>query len=322
MQDHNTRRLFIVGVGRSGTSLLQSMLNAHPRICFPPETSFIRRFLVTDSLRRMWEDDPGSVAKVLGDDELIGRLALDEGAIDSILSSLGGAFSVVELYVRLLEAYAAEAGKADAAWIGDKDPRSVEYLPLIHRCFPEARILHIIRDPRDVLASKKKAAWSKNQSSFRHVFANRVQLKMGREQGRRLFGPNYMEFAYEELLGNANRVLTRISRLLDLDFHPAMLEFSDSSKRLVSQDEMQWKKETLGPLLATNSGKWKDSLASWETALTERVCGEAFRAMNYEKEAGRCGLRLTERLLLPAAQVLMAASDPIYRLYRKIRVAK
>jgi hypothetical protein len=42
--------VFIVGVGRSGTSLLHSMLNAHTRVCFPPEINFIRRFLATPQL--------------------------------------------------------------------------------------------------------------------------------------------------------------------------------------------------------------------------------------------------------------------------------
>ena len=40
------KKLFIVGVGRSGTTLLQSMLNAHPEICFTPETHFVKRYLV------------------------------------------------------------------------------------------------------------------------------------------------------------------------------------------------------------------------------------------------------------------------------------
>jgi len=38
----NFTPIFIVGVGRSGTSLVQSMLNAHSKIAFPPETHFVR----------------------------------------------------------------------------------------------------------------------------------------------------------------------------------------------------------------------------------------------------------------------------------------
>ena len=41
----NPQKLFIVGVGRSGTTLLQSMLNSHPEICFTPETHFFKRYI-------------------------------------------------------------------------------------------------------------------------------------------------------------------------------------------------------------------------------------------------------------------------------------
>lgn len=322
MHDSELGRLFIVGVGRSGTSLLQSMLNAHPRVCFPPEINFIRRFLATHALEKMWTHDKDSVARMLVSDELMARLGIEEKTIQSILASMSDSFSSKELYVRLLDAYATEAGKENAAWIGDKDPRSVEYLPLIHRCFPEARILHIVRDPRDVLASKKKAEWSKDQSVLRHVFANRVQLKMGREEGGRLFGAQYLEFSYEQLLGDATGVLSRISDFLALDFDPAMLDFSKSSRQLVSEEEMQWKKETLGPLLATNRGKWKESLSAWEVALTERVCNEAFRVTNYEKSVDMRQLSLTQRLSVPLIKLIMASLDPVYRFYRKTAIAK
>ena len=63
-----------------------------------------------------------------------------------------------------------------------------------------------------------------------------------------------------------------------------MLDYSQSSKSLVSDREMQWKKETLGPLLQSNTRKWEINLAPWEIALTEKVCHEAFHRLGYRKE--------------------------------------
>ena len=221
--------VFIVGVGRSGTSLLQSMLHAHPKVCFVPEFNFIRRFLATDELQKSWAHYRDSVATRLVSDELIARLGLGEERIRDILNTLGKQFSASDLYLQLLK-NAAVASKGHVMWIGDKDPRSVEYLPVLHHFFPEARVLHIIRDPRDVLSSKKKAGWSKDHSPLRHIFANRVQLKMGRRQGPQLFGPAYLEFAYEELIGDPAAVLDRICRLLGIEFNTSMLDFPKNSR--------------------------------------------------------------------------------------------
>jgi hypothetical protein len=312
------RMVFIVGVGRSGTSLLQSMLHSHPNVCFVPEINFIRRFLATDDLDRNWERDRNDVISRLTSDELISRLGLGPDRISAILQSLDDHFSSRSLYLQLLSAFCQQENtKDDIQWVGDKDPRSVEFLPTLHHYFPDARILHIIRDPRDVLASKKKAEWSKDRSTLRHIFANRVQLKLGRRQGRELFGSAYIEFAYEELITDAAAVLSRVCAFLQIEFSPAMLEFSESSEIFVSQEEMQWKKETLGPLLSTNAGKWKGSLTPWETVLTERVCKEAFDTMQYQNSASLSELSLLERLALGPSTMLLAGLDPLYRFYRK-----
>ena len=79
---------------------------------------------------------------------------------------------------------------------------------------------------------------------------------------------------------------------------------------------MQWKKETLGPLLTENSGKWKAELTTWEAALTERVCGEAFDTMHYEKSAAAADLSVFQRLALGPTSMLFAGLDPLYRFHR------
>lgn len=316
---HLPRRLFVVGVGRSGSSLLQSMLSAHPAVCFPPETGFIRRFVAGDCLGRVHRArGAAGVADAVARDGKIERLHLDRGEVQRLVEALEKPVSSAAVYGALLAQYAEAQG--DAAWIGDKDPRLVEYLPLLKRLFPGAWVLHIYRDPRDVLVSKKKAEWSRGRSSLRHIFANRVQLKMGRRHGPRLFGERYREVAYEALIRDPEGTLNGICIWMGLDFVPAMLEFQTSSRELVSQDEMQWKKETLGPLLSANTGKWRTELAPWEVDLTQMVCREACGVLGYTREAvsGRFG-GLSRLWLLPVAGAMVAA-DPLYRWYRRWRL--
>lgn len=318
MQLTKPRHIFIVGVGRSGTSLLQSMLNAHRDVCFTPETSFVRRFLVKGDLDELWRHSKGAVLDHLLCDKLIGRLGFSDHELREAVDAVASSGSTRELYHEIQGRYAAKQGKDTAKWLGEKDPKNVEYLPLLAKVFPGARVLHIIRDPRDVLASKKRAAWSRERSSLRHIFANRVQMKMARRLGPRLFGPRYMECLYEDLIADAPSVLADICRFLQIDYDEAMLNFSQSSKALVSENEMQWKKETLGPLLKGNTEKWKMQLSARETALTQRMCGEAMKVGGYAAANVSPQLTMADRIGLAASAALISAADPPYRLYRQL----
>lgn len=318
MGETNVGQLFIVGVGRSGTSLLQRMLNAHREVCFTPEISFVRRFLASGDLDKLWRQGRGAVLDLLLSDNLIGRLGFADHELREAVDAVACSLSARELYREIQRRYAAKQGKDAAKWLGEKDPKNIEYLPLLAKAFPDARVLHIIRDPRDVLVSKKRAAWSKDHSALRHIFANRVQMKMGRHLGPRLFGSRYMECLYEDLIADAPAVLSRICTFLGIDYGKTMLNFDQSSKALVSKNEMQWKKETLGPLLKDNTGKWKTQLSTREAALTERMCGEAMKVGGYTKQDGAGSLSVSNRLVCAAASGVITAGDPPYRLYRQL----
>lgn len=263
--------VFVVGVGRSGTSLVQSMLAAHSQLAFPPETQFVRRYVGRGRLARYHaRGGVAALRAVLEADERVRRLELD---LDEVLARYrrGAPFSEADLYETLLASYARILGKPR---VGDKDPRCVEFLPLLARHWPSAHVVHVIRDPRDVLASRKKAAWSRRRSPVVHVFVNRVQLHAGRRAGPLLYGPRYHEVVYETLLADPETILRSLAERIEVPYEEAMLQFGDAAKLLVSDNELAWKRETLGPLLSTNSGKWRRELMDWEAALAERVCPE------------------------------------------------
>ena len=308
--------IFVVGVGRSGTSLVQSMLAAHSLVAFPPEVQFVRRYLGRGRLARLHATGGvAAVRDVLEGDDRVGRLDLDLGRV---LSRYAGnvPFSEADLYETLLTAYAQTQGKPRA---GDKDPRCVEFLPLLARHWPAAHVVHVIRDPRDVLASKKKAAWSRHRSALAHVFANRVQLRAGRRDGPRLYGPRYHEVVYEELLADPQAVLRDLAGRLGLAYEEAMLEFGGAAEALVSADELAWKRETLGPLLAANAGKWRRELSPWEAALAELVCRKGMPAAAAAAAAGggaRRELSHGGHLLMRIAASLVSFMEWPYRVYR------
>lgn len=302
---------FIVGVGRSGTTLLMSMINAHPDVTMPPETHFLRRQVVPDHGVK-----PGEVEERLRSDEYFSRLDLDLSELLDYFRKGGIQYDWVLLYRRILWQYLKNSG---SNLIGDKDPKSVEYLPVIKAIFPDAKILHMVRDPRDVVLSREKAGWSKDRSWFTHPLAYRVQFQMGRDRGRNLFGENYMEVKYEELITQPEETLETVSGFLGINYSKKMLDFGESGEELVAEDEKSWKKNVTGPLKKDNYRKWENQMERRNIVRIESICQTVFNEGMYEiAHPELTGKERLERLPL---QVMARLASWLYvlRLERKLK---
>lgn len=310
--------LFVVGVGRSGTSLLQSMFAAHQMVAYMPETSFFRRYVSTGILAGLYASGgEAAVVQRLSQDEAFARAGLDASVLVQRAVELGGPLDS-EIYCQVIRAQ----HRNSVAWVGDKDPRLIEFLPLVASSFMDATVVNIIRDPRDVLLSKKKAAWSRSGHVWKHIFANRVQLKLGHCWGPRLFGENYHEIVYEELISSPSETLLHLCERIGLPFDEAMLDFGNAAKSLVSTSELSWKKETLGPILTQNIGKWKTGLTRREVALADLCCREAFRLGGYRPDDRSDRLSLRDKLWVLMGAGAIFLLDWPYRIYRGHKVRK
>ncbi|MCA8980253.1 MAG: sulfotransferase [Planctomycetes bacterium] len=308
------RPVVVCGVGRSGTSLLQSMLNAHPELCFPPETHFFRRYVADAGVRRRYQRlGTNALQAALFSDADFARAGLDAAVL--LQPESGRGLDTARVFRRLLQRVAARSGKTR---IGDKDPRSLDHLAAWKREFPAARVVHVIRDPRDVLLSRTKAAWSAGRPWWAHVMICKEQLRRGRKLGRRLFGEAYLEVRYEQLIADPDAVLRRICEHVDLEFDARMLEFGESAKQLVDQRELAWKKETLGPLLTNNMEKWRTGLSAFQVRMTERVARECFRELGYVEDQGRAALRFPEQVALHCAPLLRLFAAAAFDLRRAL----
>ena len=199
------RPLFICGVGRSGTSLLQSMLNAHPDVCFPPETHFFRRYVAGRGEPAVGAREPEAVLAELRVDLDFARAGV---AAESLFEGGGERLDPVEAYRRLLSRLA--PGRAARRESATRTRATSSSLPELAESFPGALILHVVRDPRDVLLSRTRAAWSAERPWWTHPLVYHEQVRRGRRQGRLLFGDNYVEVCYEELISHPEDVLYRI----------------------------------------------------------------------------------------------------------------
>lgn len=207
---------FVVGAGRSGTTLLRLMLDAHPSLALPPESHFV--VALADRRLRLLHRPELALERVLRHPRFA-RWELDEATVRAAVTQhqpcdLAALFRVV------FETYAASQGKP--RW-GDKTPGYVGRLPLLAALFPDARFVHLIRDGRAVAASvASKPSGPPNAVSAAYWW--RGLVGQGRRDGAAL-GERYLEVRYEALIADPAAVLTTVCHHVGVAYDPAMLDY-------------------------------------------------------------------------------------------------
>lgn len=253
------------------------MVGAHPSIAVSPETHFLRHYLLD---RKGY----GRVS-TSGRHELLARLSADEeflrAGVDPVdLLPPGEPISLPAAYVRLANELARRSG---AEAYCDKDPNLVDYLPALHAHFPEAYVIHLYRDPRDVVLSKTKAKWSRGRPYWLHALIGEAQLQRGLKYGPSLFRDRWISLRYEALLEDPGNVLSDLCRRLELPYAIEMLTFQETARDLVTERELSWKKETFKPLMRQNKAKWRTELTTRQVALIEQFSPTFFQELDYER---------------------------------------
>ncbi len=271
------QKLFIVGVGRSGTTLLQSMLNSHPEICFTPETHFFKRY-IAPNISKNKGISKQKLQTLLKEDTYFSRLNVSIDEHLERFSSIIYNKDLVELFEGILNQYAEQRGKT---FVGDKDPMNSNFVNQINHCFPKSYLIHIIRDPRDVLLSRIRSRWGKDTPISIHLAEHYFQLDNILNNGKSIFRKRYIEVYYERLLENPYKELQLICRKLGIEYDNEMLNYHNLSDEIVTEEEKSWKGNVSKPILRNNKNKWKSGLSKYQVSLVELVLKKHFILLEY-----------------------------------------
>jgi len=270
--------VFIVGCGRSGTTLLRLMLNRHPDLAIPGESHFIPELWAT---RRRFEsggvpNNERLVQRILSTQEVSWWGISQHAVFDQLPRHESSGFAgVVEA---VFMAYAAGQGKQ--RW-GDKTPIYVRSIPLIARMFPTARFVHLIRDGRDVALSYQSIPTGPT-NIWEAACRWRRDVRAGRRAGRVLGTGRYLEVRYEALVAQPESQVRAICSFLSLSFDPIMLEPNPSDLEKI-RPAWRFMHSRAGLPPTAGLRDWRREMALTDRLAFEAVAGETLSDFGYER---------------------------------------
>ena len=270
-----TAPVIVLGVSRSGTTLLRVILDRSPGLAIPDESFFVpllaRRHGKTIDAESFLDD----LARI--------PTIRDWGlAVADVAPRIRSGMSIGEAIAAVYETYAAAVGKP--RW-GDKTPMYMRHLPLLDRLFPDAQYVHLIRDGRDAALSFLQMpegtftrTWAHPRTPAQFACLWRKEVADARALGRRLGASRYHEVRYEELVASPESVVRGICDFAATPFEPAMLDYAGA----VDVSAKPHQQRLLTP---PTSGvrSWREDLPAGDVDAFEAVAGDLLAELGYER---------------------------------------
>ncbi len=329
---------FIVGRGRSGTTLLARMLTRHPELPVAPEGFFAM------SLYHKYRSGPFDARRIeafcrdLVREERMRRWGLDVERLRTRLVEREGRLDYQQVCLEVYAAYAEDAlGLRTPMWVGDKNPHYALLIQRLDQLFPQAHYIHITRDYRDNVLSYIEAPFDLNNPAAlaeRWKQYNTEILKISRSAPER-----FLWLRYEDLVVQPVHELTRICRFLSVEYDAAMLAFAAADTRAAAESlaparKGKARREARGvrsPLDPSLSQRWQRYLSEKVIRRIDSICGEFAARFGYQATThGEQPLSLAARLgalygltTVAAEKFLFGAVPPALRIslingYRRV----
>lgn len=270
---------FVCGAPKSGTTWVQRILDEHPQVACAGEGHFIQRFTIP-------------AAKVVN--EYNGQLALESERVyegrpyyapvdQAEFDEVARTFILGRLQSR-------KPGP-EVRWRGDKTPGYTRHLPQLHRLFPQARIIHVLRDPRDVAVSRmghhrrvgREDALTPGSEQHRLALQGAMRSwieAVSRVDSFAAAHPDVvLELRYGNLHADPAAEITRLFSFLGADTDPALIARIAQATSFQAMSGRKPGEEDPEAFLRNGMpGDWKNRLDAETAALIMEACGELMRA--------------------------------------------
>lgn len=292
----NRRGLFVGGCPKSGTTLLLTLLDSHPElVVFPRETHYFEdgrkytacndykarlKYLIERAdLKLVEQGRPETDREGIGQHSIFNcenfsRIALDFMGKPGMNDSMFLSESVRAYAVAMCHPW-----RDCVRWV-EKTPGNVPYAEDVFRLFPDAKMVHILRDPRAVFASRRRrlinryGSYTKAHRFVREWNESTRQIKKLQQRTG-----NYLLIRYEDLVCHSREVMEEVCRFIGIQFFHTLLEPTCAGRewRGNSTFHQQFNGIDSQPL-----DEWKKELSEADIRWIEWHCREGMSIAGYE----------------------------------------
>ncbi len=278
---------FILGRPRSGTTLLRTLFDAHPNVATPIECAFIMNMSQKYEKIKNWTREDllefhSDVQKHIKFDTW--NIDIEKMKNDLLLCEGENTFQTVCKVVYY--DYISLFPKEEIKWIGDKNPVYATYTPLMLRLFPDAKFIHLVRDPRDNIISLKNVDF---EGPFTALLAYRWQHSARKLYYIKKKHPNqFYTIRYEDLVKAPEKYYREMCDFLSLPYYGHVFEFykkqDEAMKQFKTDKLMKYHKSLLSPINTSKVDLWKTQLPDRDIRITEFVGGRWTKLYGYERK--------------------------------------
>jgi len=287
------------------------MLCRHSRLYVPPESDFIPHFFGRKPLQQLDERTISDLLDMIFNKyRFPGEWQGPQPELQNFIVSMQDRTPAGFLNA-LYGTYAQQNGAE--RW-GDKTPIYASYIKLLHIIFPDARFIHIIRDPFDAVHSMLEK-YERDEFHVDIFFAARNwvrRIRKAREAGANFGRNHYYEIRYENLVENPSDELRKVCEFLQESYEPEMLSPEVMAQARIEPDD-HFFSNVRNPVTTQSVGRGRKELSSNDCRVVEKVAGDLMEELGYAKlNAGK--MAITEQLHL----IFLAGKYGVLQLGRRV----
>lgn len=311
--------IFLICSERSGSNLISTIVGEHPEVYAHPPYHMGRDLIfklhevsefgaAPDALQVLVKHARKRISKYRGDAEAE-RLAQWIDGQDEVTPSALARFVFQEMPIE---------AKGRHALV--KENNVHEWLFFLVDCFPDAKLIFQVRDPRDFLLSAKlrRKRWLGNKfGSLRNALSVWREDQVGGLNALGLLGPERVFLQrYEDLVANSGDTLRNLCAFLGLEFDERMHDFhqGEGARRMAVKGGPR--ENVARPLMTSNFRKYRKGLSAREIRIVEAYVGDLMDRFGYPREYPARPSRYTmmrPQLTEPLERLMNRELRPHYR---------
>ncbi len=277
---NSDKPLFVTGVYRSGTTLVAQVLNNHPDLRIIWDSLHFFRYFLSSKYRPIGDSYKSIVSDA--SDRLFARFGVKVPQQDIIVRLEAiPSIEFKDVYRALMiETFC--NGRDDLRW-GEKSLLQWTNIPLFLQMYPDGQVLHIMRDPRDVLASFREYTYEAPNRYLDAIFCCLHSMSWSESIGSSLPVERYKIIRHEDLVTTPESTCRDICDFIGIQYDPVMLDAS----RFVDARSQPWSGDSSfgdipQQIVSTSVGRWRSALSPYEIVFSESIIGNLMTKFGYE----------------------------------------